>query len=373
MTNTAILRERSTASFLLSLLVLLGANALEAAAAVMIVRGPSAAAWIGVAAAHVAAAGLSAEGVYLRRRATSKAGSTLGLYQAGWLIGLAFPLFGPAAVLLLSLSLPEPKPEIAALESLEEQRSRAASAALERRRGEQQLDRGLEAIVDALEDRDPRRRIAAIDALTGDASPRAAKILADARENTVFDVRVRAVQALAKLTKEHGDRLGAAKKLLAADPRSPEKNREVAALCFDYAALGVEDAKMSRMLFEQARLHAETAAALGDDSRGTMLVLARALGELDRHEEAEAIYRNMLIADDRDAGALMGVVESQFARRAFALLPLTSRWVLHQAGSALDQAATDSLKFWMRGAGAESPSRRDRRRRQKAGGSRARR
>jgi hypothetical protein len=273
------------------------------------------------------------------------------LYRAGWLLGLLLPVVGPAAAALLGLLLPRPRAESAPASSEEEQRRSAAEAARERRRGEQQVDRSLPALVDALKDRDPKVRLAAIDALAGESSKRAAKLLADARDNTLFDVRVRAVQSLARLSKEHGERLAAAKKALAFDPRSSALNSEVARLCLDYALLGVEDAATSRLLLEQARVCARAALETGEDDREPALYAARAANELGHHEEAESAYRTLLRRNANDAEALLGVAESQFARRAFALLPLTCRWVLRQAGRTLDDTAVDALRFWVRAEG----------------------
>jgi tetratricopeptide (TPR) repeat protein len=332
------------------LMVLALAVVLEAMGAYMLFKGAQGIEYVGAIAAHLAAAGASAEGLALRQAGFSR-GKGTGLYLAGWMLGLLFPIVGPLAALLLALVLPRPKRGLPG-ESLEERRARAAMLAREKKRDEQQLGEGLDAIVDALKDRDPKVRLSAIDAIAGDSSKRAAQILADARENTVFDVRVRAVQALASMSKAHGERLAAAKKALLADPDSPAKYREVARLCLEYADLGVEDPTMTRLLLEQARHHAQTAIDLGGEDKETALLLARVASALGSFEEAESVYRRILRDDARDTDALLGIAEAQFARRDFALLPLTCRWVLHQAGSKLDESAIESLAFWLRGEGA---------------------
>lgn len=338
-----------------AILLLFAGFALQTVALTMLLEHASGWGWIGILAAHVAAAGLGAEGLAMKRAADSGGEDPpVGMLQAGWLIGLVFPLFGPAAVLILGVSLPMRTVRAHPLESPQSIRSRAASAALERKRGEQQLDTSLDAIVDALKDRDPKVRVAAIDALSGESSKRSARLLAEARQNTIFDVRVRAVQALGRMAKTQSDRLTASRKALALDPRSPALHREVARICFDYAQLGIEDTRMSQLLSLQARTHAQAALDLGDTDRETSIILARASNELGFHEEAERAYRRLLLRDDRDTDALIGVAESQFARRAFGQLPLTCRWVLHQAGKNLDQAAIDALKFWVRGEAVES-------------------
>lgn len=332
----------------LAFTALIGAVLVECGGVWLLHHGTGIMTALGLAAGHLAAAGLSAEGLALRSPPASGAGGDGGLFRTGWLLGLAFPIFGPPAALLVGLIFPRTDRPMRFTASMEALRHQAAQAALERRREQQQLGRSLDAIVDALKDRDPKLRLAAVDALARERSPRASKLLADARENSVFDVRVRAVQALARIAKEHGDRLAEAKKALAAEPRALSRHAEVAALVFEYARLGVEDSRMVRHLLAEARAHAEAAVALGDESPRTLNLLGGALNALGLHEEAEAVFRRRLLAGPHDHEALLGVAEAQFARRAFGLLPLTSRWVLQQAGPNLEREAVASLRFWVR-------------------------
>src|SRR2546423_1691326 len=82
--------------------LLLAAIALEAIAVIMLARGVRGLGWLGVIGAHLAASGLSAEGLWFRRRALTVIPAQIGIYQAGGLIGLVLPIFGPCAALWLA-------------------------------------------------------------------------------------------------------------------------------------------------------------------------------------------------------------------------------------------------------------------------------
>ena len=300
----------------------------------------------GALAGHIAAAGLCAEGLRIRSRPLDAEARRM-MYSTGWVIGLCFVLFGPFVCIFLAMTSAKTRRGHVTTESLEQQRSKAAAAAQERRRAAQQLDAGLEAIVDALKDRSPEVRIAAIDALRGDESKQAVKVLSFSRENTVYDVRMRAVEGLAKISKDFGDRISAAKKALEADPNSGDRNADLAHLCLEYGGLGIEDDKMARMYVEDAIRFAEAAIAVGTNSRQVRLDLARGLRLVDRYEEAESIYRQLADEDATDADALIGIPECRFRMNQFASLPSICRWVLRQGGQKLDEASTAALKFWI--------------------------
>ncbi|MHB8877067.1 MAG: HEAT repeat domain-containing protein, partial [Myxococcaceae bacterium] len=272
----------------------------------------------------------------------------------GLLVG-AVPLFGFIGCLLLALG--RHGAVRVALQrglSLEQRRAPARAAALEQKRAEQQVGSDLDSIVDALKDRDKKVRIAAIDALKGDSSADAVRILAKSRDNTVFDVRMRAVEGLARIAKQYGDRIAGLKNELQKDPQSPELHRRLADLAVTYGGLGIEDPSSARALFETAVKHAQVAAQSdGVDRRLGMLVLARAWRELGKDDRAEKVYRELLETDPHDCEALVGVAATQFGQRNFSDLHSTCRWVLRQAGQKLDAANAGALKFWVRAAGGE--------------------
>ena len=328
--------------------VLIAALLLEALALCMVAGAASEPLrLLSAGAAHVAASGFCAEGLRLRAPDPEVGAS---MYRAGWLLGLGFPLFGVLICLVMATYRHRGQSRGVDAESLEKRRSRAARAALEKRRTQQQLGAGIDAIVDALKDRDAKVRVAAVDALRDESSKRAVKFLSRSRTNTVFDVRFRAVESLNRISKEHGDRIAKAKKEWAEDPSSPELHGKLAGLCLEYGLLGLENQTTRTMLLEQAVEHAAAAVELGDGDRAAALTHGTALRELDRLDEAELCYRQLLARNKFDVEAGLGLLEVQFLRKDLAALPDTCRQLLRHAGPALDPATIDALKLWIRSA-----------------------
>lgn len=329
--------------YVLSAALLAGAVALEALGVWLLTQGFV----LGFGAAHVGAAGLCGEGLYHRGHALGEE-ARRRLCATGWLIGFFVPPFGPlAAVGLALLQVTSGSRPPAAL-SQEKRREKAAQAALERKRQQQQFGSGLDAIVDALKDRDAKVRVAAMEALQGDDSAQAVKLLSESRDNTVFDVRIRAVEGLARISKQYNDRISAAKKAVAATPDAPARHVELAKLCLTYGGLDVEDAEVRKGLLELAVTHARRGYELAPDDRTHGLLLADALRACARFREAEEVYRQLVQLDNADVEALMGVVETQFLQKNLAKLPDTCRWVLQRIGHLLDDESAESLKFWVR-------------------------
>ena len=298
--------------------------------------------YVGSALLHIGAAGLCAHALSLRVNAPDLA---TRLFQTGWVVGFAVPIFGPLGCVVLWLSGVSPRKVVGGL-SREQARSHAAAAALERKRGEQQLGAGIDALVDALKDRDARVRVAAIDALKDDTSRDAVKLFAHSRNNTVFDVRVRAVEGLGRIAKQWSDRLADARAEWTRAPAEAEANRKLAAICLEYAGLGLEGAELARDFYAQAVRHAETSLASGWD-RDSALTLATALSHLDRFEEAEAVYLELCRAGGDDATVLLGVAQMQFARQDLRSLPLTCRQLARRGGRS-NPTFAEALKLWVR-------------------------
>lgn len=334
--------------------VVLVAVLLELVAIWMLASGPAGAFEVaGVFALHLGAGGLCAVGLALRPGPDPGPDPerTASLAGVGGLIGLAFPGFGPLACLALSIVAPEGGRAEVPAESLELRRRRAAMGANERKRATQQLGAGIDALVDALKDRDAKVRVAAIDALKDAESPAAIKLLAQARTNTIFDVRIRAVERLGKISSAWSDRLADARAAWSANPTEPGPNRRLASLLVECGELGIESPEASRQFFVQAVQHAQAALDAGDDDREVLLALASALARTERWAAAEAVYRLLADRDDHDLPALLGLAEMQFLRQDLRALPLTCRWVFRQLGGKLEPEVADTLKLWSQVAG----------------------
>lgn len=308
----------------------------EVAAMVAVWSTPTA--WWIAASAHVAASGLSSEALRLRVGGRDP-DLARTMAQAGWLMGFGFPFFGVIGCAILALRRVPDRAD-ATVESLEASRSRAAQEAREARRAEQTIGAGIDAIVDALGDRDASVRVAAIDALRGQSSRRAVQILSDARENTVFDVRVRAVEGLERISQEHGERIAALRAAWKAAPEDPEQNRRLAEALYEYYELELEDPQMRRQLLDQAIDHARAAARGGD--RQAALLLGAALLARGDAAASEAVYRELLAQRGFDVEAFQGLARAQFRRKDFSAVAQTARWGLRH-GATVDPALREAL------------------------------
>ena len=325
--------------------LLVGAIGFEVVAVWLLATADGGLDLVGAVMAYVAAANCSAEGLALRFFAYGRVVQT-SMLRAGWLLGLALPIFGPLVSLLIAVRPLGGIGQHGTPGSMEAERRRAAATALERRRHQQEVGAELNAIVDALKDRDKSVRIAAIDALRGDTSPEAVRILSQSRDNTMFDVRMRAVEGLGRISKDYSDKMAAVRAQLETSADDSRLHLQLADLCLTYGRLGIEDEHMTRGFYDRSVRHAQVARKLGA-GRQAALVLAGALRELKDYEGVEGVYRDLLRQDESDPDALLGIAESQFLRRDLKALRDTCRWVLQQAGNKLDSTKIQTLRFWL--------------------------
>jgi tetratricopeptide (TPR) repeat protein len=291
---------------------------------------------------HVAATALAAEGMYARGQIIGLS-TARALFGVGWFFGLILPGIGPLVAVALVTARNR---KGHAGRSLEELRGEASRAVREDRRRAQQVDASLDAVVDALKDRRKEVRIAAIEAASAEDSPEAVRLLSDARENTVFDVRMRAVESLARISKEHGERIAAARAAVEADPESRDSRCALADHCLRYAELGLESDEIVRGLLEEARGHAHQVWEIDNANRRAGLLLAKVYGALGEPAAAEEVYRRLVNMDDTDPVPLLGVAACQFERRDLDALPVTCRFIIRQAARGLDPPTLDVLRFW---------------------------
>ena len=276
--------------------------------------------WWGCLFAHFGVSGLASEAVGFRMN-RELAWYPAEVRRSAWLLALGFPIFG---LLIVGYWLIRP-PSLEGTghaESLQSQRARAAGAAYEARRAEQELGSAIESIVDALSDRDPQVRIAAIDSLRGQTSQTAVKILKEARENSIFDVRVRAVEALGRISKHFGDKLGQLRKQLEKDAGDPNVNYQLAATLLEYNKLKLEAAQMTKPLLKQALGHATTAADNGQPKAKELM--GQLMLNLGDYEGAESLFAQQLKTKGVELNILQGLVEAQFQRKDFRALAKTA-------------------------------------------------
>lgn len=341
----------SSGSLLWIWLLLLASLTSEATALYALFSLPGAPALMGFVGLHLGAAGLASES--LRNSALrSNFGGTGSIAVAGAFFTLAFPALGSLVVLYLVVARPAGRRSFANQESLESQRARAAADAMERKRGEQQVGSSVYAIGDALKDRDKDVRIAAVESLRGQVSPKAVQFLEQSQLNTVFDVRVRAIENLNLLRDTFRKKLAASRQLVLEGGNAIGPLLAHADLCMETAELGIEDPSAALKLFGEAHHHASVVCYLAPQNHEAQTMAARALRALGRDLEAELTYRELLQHNRGDIEAVVGLAEVQFNRKDFGALRNTCRQIVRMQTGALSPELLPAMRIWLRDAGA---------------------
>ena len=146
---------------------------------------------------HLVAAMCAAEGLRLRYAPGTPEGA--GAWRAGLVFSLLLPVFGLAITAVLA-ARPTRSVALDTDDTLSPMEYRTVQAEAERR-AEAELetaDLSVEALGDSLKDADKDRRLGAVEALRNMESKEAVELLGKSLENTIFEVRYHAVEALSK-------------------------------------------------------------------------------------------------------------------------------------------------------------------------------
>ncbi|MCB9556591.1 MAG: HEAT repeat domain-containing protein [Deltaproteobacteria bacterium] len=250
-----------------------------------------------------------------------------GRRSAWWIalcLSLALPIFGVFVVALLVIK-PPPARSLAddvGLSPMEHRKIHAEGAlAAEAERGTAGVE--VEAIADVLKDRNPAKRLGAVDVLRQQESRQAVDMLQASLENTVFEVRYHAVEALAALSKKYSNRIAEATALVEREP-TPENHASLANLYFEYAELGVEEQTIQQQLYGQAAQHFGQAGA----DPTYQLRRAACFDKMSRPEEALFAYQAALKRDANNHAALFGLAQIQYRQGLFDALRQTCRRLL---------------------------------------------
>jgi tetratricopeptide (TPR) repeat protein len=328
--------------------LLLGAFACELAAFVALQGQAEGAALLGFLGLHIGSAGLASESLRVSAIRSGFDGQR-PLAAAGAFLCLAFPAVGQLVVTYLVVARPVGRRTHHGKESLEQARARAGKEAIERKRSSQQVGGQVHSIADALKNRDKEVRIAAVESLRGEKSQKAVQFLAASQMNTVFDVRVRAIENLNLLRDEFRKSIAESRQRVADSENNIEALYDHAKLCLENAELGIEDQEVARRLFEEAYSHAVQVSAIWP-GREVLTISASALRALGRHEEAEYEYAEILKLDRTDMEAILGLAEMQFLRRDFEALRTTCRLIVRTRAGDLDPELQPVMRMWLKGA-----------------------
>ena len=298
-------------------------------------------------AAHIVAAALSAEGLRLRYPSVDDdARDDSGLYWTGLLLTLLVPVFGVIAVASLAVWPPPKGVTVARAESPEIARANAMQRAADSRRAEQEFGADIESIVDALQDADPELRLGAMEALRGKECPEVVRLLQQCLDNSLFDVRFRAVEALGDISGRYSERISKGVSAVEADPEDPDVRVALADLYVEYRELGVEDEAMQTAMLVMAEKNYRRAVELGRREKPVLLSMARCLidlGELDVAEWAVTRIRPGL-ADDADL--LITLADIQFRRGHLRALAKTCQRALRSGNAQLGAGTQAALQYW---------------------------
>ncbi|MCP4446441.1 MAG: hypothetical protein GY811_14010 [Myxococcales bacterium] len=332
-------------------LLLAASLAAEAAAVFALSRADVVTTLIAFLGLHLGAAGLAAEGLRVSAKRGGFGGSTT-LSTAGAFLSIAFPVIGTLTVCYLAMVRPVGRRSYAGQESLESKRAQAAQDAIERKRAAQQVGGEVRSIVDALKDRDKDVRIAAVESLRGEVSQKAVQFLAQSQVNTMFDVRVRAIENLNLLRDTFRKRLADSRNRVQETQGGLDALLDHAQLCFENAELGIEDVETAKSLFLEAHAHASEVSARWPGSKEVRTISARALRALRRYSDAELEYAEILKLDRSDNEAMFGLAEIQFQRRDFDSLRTTCRLIVRMKSGDIDAELAPVFRMWLKRAGA---------------------
>lgn len=330
-------------------LLVAGSLVAEAAALYALSASLATEALVGFLGLHLGAAGLAAEALRMSAQRSNFSGQRT-LAAAGAFLTIAFPALGSLVVVYLVVARPEGRRSFSGQASQEEKRARAAQEALERKRAAQQVDSQVHSIADALKDRDKEVRIAAVESLRGEVSQKAVQFLAASQMNTVFDVRVRAIENLNLLRDQFRKNLADSRQQVQDSQNNLDALLDHAKFCLENAELGIEDQTTANSLFQEAHSYASQVSAVWP-GREVRTISASALRALGRHKEAEFEYVEILKQDRTDTEAILGLAEMQFLRRDFHALRTTCRQIMRVKAGELDADMAPVLRMWLQGAG----------------------
>ena len=327
------------------------AAAAEVMALVYLLSVPGSLSWpqmVILAGLHLFASVAAAEGLGLRF-----AGSGKGRSSGAWQLGLVQSLFLPGFGVLLTcvMILRPPRTVMVKMDDMQspmEFRKQQAEAELAAEADKGVAGVNVEAIGDALKDKDKAKRLGAVAALQAIENKQAVELLGNSIENTVFEVRYHAVEALSTINKKYSQRIADATLDVEDDP-SPANHGKLGEVYHEFASLEMEDPSIQAHLFRNAVEHLRLAVEGGAQDAALQLKLGDSLENSGEHAEARQIYDTVLQYDPRSMEALLGIARLQYRLAHFDDLPVTCRQILSIDPHGVSQEYLDVLALWAEG------------------------
>ena len=323
----------------------------EASALLYLLTVPGSLSWsqmVILAGLHLFASVAAAEGLGLRF-----VGGARGRSGGAWQLGLVQSLFLPGfGVLLTCLMILRPPRTVMVkeddLQSPMEFRKQQAEAELAAEADKGVAGVNVEAMVDALKDKDKAKRLGAVAALQAIENKQAVELLGNSIENTVFEVRYHAVEALSSINKKYSQRIAEASRDVEDDP-SPAHHGKLGEVYHEFASLEMEDPSIQAHLFRNAVENLRAAVDGGVQDPALWLKLGDSLENTGEHAAARQIYDIVLQYDPRSMEALLGIARLQYRLAQFDDLPITCRQILSIDPHGVSQEYLDVLALWAEG------------------------
>ena len=323
----------------------------EALALLYLLSAPETLAWqqmVVLAGLHLFASLVAAEGLGLRF-AGGPGGNSGGAWQLGLVQSLFMPGFG---VLLTCVMILRPPRTVLVKQdgdqSPMEFRKQQAEAELAADAQKGHAGVNVEAIGDALKDDDKAKRLGAVAALQAIENKQAVELLGNSIENTVFEVRYHAVEALSTINKKYSQRIAEATKAVEDEP-SPANHGKLGEVYHEFASLEMEDPSIQAHLFRNAVENLSAAVQGGLQDPALQLKLGDSLENSGDAAAARQAYDNVLRFNPGSMEALLGIARLQYRLAQFDDLPVTCRQALSIDPTGGSQEYLDVLALWAEG------------------------
>jgi len=306
---------------------------------------------------HLFSAVVAGEALRLRYQDTDP--GQAGAWRLGLGLSLLLPGFGVLVTAVLVIRTPRTvRVKVDDFVSPMEDRRRQAEAERAAEANQSKVDVNVETIGDALNDDDKVKRLGAVEALRALENKQAVAMLDQSLDNSVFEVRYHAVEALAGIGKKHSERVAAAT-AVAERQGTPEAFRALGEVYFDYATLEMEEPAIQQHLYRHALENLRRGIHPGRPGAPEVLqkigMAQEGLGEL---EAARQSFRAVLEQRPESFEALLGLARVQYLSGEFAELRETCRRLLELPAG--DPQVSPVLLLWAEGlaaAGAAGPER----------------
>ncbi|MCK5799575.1 MAG: HEAT repeat domain-containing protein [Deltaproteobacteria bacterium] len=274
---------------------------------------------------HVFASLTIGEGLKLRIPKNHPSG--LGAWRIGFYLVFFLPMFG----ILLGVILTFRPPKVAMqlqddFLSPMEYRKQQAEAELADEAALGHVSADVETVADALKDEDKAKRLGAVEALREMGDKQAVELLSQSLNNTIFEVRFHAVEALAGINQKFSKQIATATQAVERDP-SPDNHLILANVYYDYASLEMEEESIQQHLYRNASSSYRQFLSQKSDPEA-MMKASSCLDRLGERDEALAGYKNVLTADPNNFSANLGIARAQFGAGQFQQLRETCRRIL---------------------------------------------